>query len=91
MLSRFWNRPIVPLLLINSSMNQEKASNLLRKLQKVNYKNAKALAMVIEIDNHMPVQIDKIAEMMEEIKKQYSLKLYGFCHSNISLGKKKYT
>lgn len=64
MLSRFWSKPIIPLLIINSSLDQEKAANLLRKLNKIDYKKTKALAMVIEISNHMPVQIDKIAEFL---------------------------
>lgn len=64
MLSRFWSKPIIPLLIINSSLNQEKSANLLLKLSKIDFKKVKALAMVIEISNHMPVQIDKIAEFL---------------------------
>ena len=60
-LTRLWSKPIVPLLIINSSLNQEKTANFLRKLEKIDYSHAKALAMVIEIDNEMPVQIDKIS------------------------------
>jgi CO dehydrogenase/acetyl-CoA synthase alpha subunit len=52
----------------------------------VDYKRAKALAVIIEVDNHMPVQIDKIAEFLEEKREEFNLKLYGFCHTNVSLG-----
>jgi len=38
---------------------------LLKKLRKVDFSNAKAIGMVIEIDNHMPVQIDKIVDFMQ--------------------------
>ena len=83
---RWWSPPIVPLLVINSSLNQQKTANLLKKLAKVNYKQAQALAMVIEIGNHMPVQVDHIADFLEEKRKEFNLKLYGFCHSNVTLG-----
>ena len=43
--------------------------------------------MVIDINNHMPVQIDKISEFIDDIRQQYKLKVYGFCHSNVTLGK----
>ena len=58
---RFWGKPIVPLLIINSSLNQEKAANFLKQLERIDYSRAQAVAMVIEINNHMPVQIDKIS------------------------------
>jgi hypothetical protein len=45
-----WLRgPIVPILIINSSLNQERAVNLLAKLRKVDFKRAKAIALNIEI------------------------------------------
>lgn len=62
---KYFSKPIIPLLIIESNLNQEKAINLLKKLRKVQYKNAKALAMVIEINNHMPVQVDKIASFLK--------------------------
>lgn len=43
--------------------------------------------MVIEIDNHMPVQVDKISQFLDNVRKEHSLKIYGFCHSNITLCK----
>ncbi len=60
-IAKLFYKPIVPLLIINSALNQEKTVNLLQKLKKVNYANAKAIGLVVEINNHMPVQIDKIA------------------------------
>lgn len=32
----------------------------------------------------MPVQIDKLAGMLEKIKKEHNLNIYGFCHSKVS-------
>jgi aryl carrier-like protein len=80
----YFSKPIVPLLIINSGLNQERTVNLLEKLRKVNYSKARAIGLVVEIDNHMPVQIDKIAEFLNTIKEEYHLNLYGFCHSHVS-------
>lgn len=63
-----FRKPIVPLLIINSAINQEKAHNLLLKLQKIDYSRAKAIGMVVEIDNHMPVQIDKISHFLQTVR-----------------------
>lgn len=87
MISRYWSKPMIPLLIINSSLNQQKAANFIRQLQRIKYSRAKAIGMVIDINNHMPVQIDKIAEYLEDIRQEYNIKIYGFCHSNVTLGK----
>ena len=81
---RYFSKPTVPLLIINSGLNQERTVNLLQKSRKVNFHNAKAIGLVVEIDNHMPVQIDKIAEFIKAIKDEHRLPLYGFCHSHVS-------
>ena len=40
----------------------------MKKLSKINYKNAKAVGMIIDINNHMPVQVDKIASLLKQIR-----------------------
>jgi hypothetical protein len=50
----------------------------------VDYVNAKAVGLVVEFNNHMPVQIDKIAEFLLSIRSQYGLKILGFCHAEVS-------
>lgn len=68
MISFFRRTPTIPVLIINEHLNQERAVNLLKALSKVSFKNARALAMVVEIQNHMPVQVDKIGHFVQRIK-----------------------
>jgi len=42
--------------------------------------------MVVDLDNHMPVQVDTISEYVQEVREKYGVKVYGFCHSHVSLG-----
>jgi hypothetical protein len=44
---RFFSKPIIPVVLINSGLNQEKTVNLMQKLKKVNLKRAKAIGVVV--------------------------------------------
>jgi hypothetical protein len=44
---RVFSKPIVPLLIINQGLNQERTVNLLEKLRKVDYGNAKAVGVVV--------------------------------------------
>ena len=60
-LTRWWSKPSIPLLILNSSLNQEKTSTLLRKLEKIDYSRIPAFGMVVDLDNHMPVQVDTIS------------------------------
>jgi len=34
----------------------------------------------------MPVQVDTISEYVQEVREKYGVKVYGFCHSHVSLG-----
>ena len=42
--------------------------------------------MVVEVDNHMPVQLDKISQYLAKVKREQGVKIYGFCQSNVTLG-----
>ena len=39
---------------------------------------------MVELDNHMPVQIDKIAYFLSSVRHKYGLIIYRFCNSYVS-------
>ena len=86
MIASVLRRPIVPLLFINHTTNQERARELLDKLRKVDWGRAKAIGMVVETDNYMPVQLHKLNHYLKQISQKHNIKIYGFGLRRVSPG-----
>ena len=60
--------PVIPIVYVDSNVNQANTASLLRKLRKFNYSFAKGIAVVCSVENCMPVQVDKIHQEIRRIK-----------------------
>ena len=77
----YYLKGFIPVISINNSLNPQRTQSFVRKLSRLNFFNVKGYALVVDLQDQVPVQVDKIVELLKNIKKEKNLPIYGFTTS----------
>lgn len=65
----YYLKGFIPVISINNSLNPQRTQSFVRKLSRLNFFNVKGYALVVDLQDQVPVQVDKIVELLKNIKK----------------------
>ena len=65
----YYLKGFIPVININSSLNPQRTQSFIRKLSRLNFFNVKGYALIVDVQDQVPVQVDKIVRLLKNIKK----------------------